>query len=116
MLDLAAPILGFFLGTFLFSRVGHWLEAIVSAVKASKVEGAPRGTIAVVAVLSSGPWILGGTIFWACYVLSGNHARPWDWFFGGVVIAIAGWLLFAIHLHRRGKRTKAAARNENNAV
>jgi hypothetical protein len=116
VIDLVAPIMGFFVGTFLFSRVGGWLHAIVTAVKASKNDDAPKGTVAIVAVLSSGPWLMAGVIFWAAYVLSDAHARAWDWFFGAVVVAIPVWILFSVHLYRRGKRIQAAAPKEPNAV
>jgi hypothetical protein len=113
VLEVAAPVLGFFLGTFLFSRDGSWVQAIVTAVQASKRGDAPKSTIAVVAVLSSGPWLLAAFIFWAYYILSAPHERAWSWFFSAVGVAIPAWLLISLYLYHRSKRMQAAAKEQN---
>ena len=105
---LAVTVLGFFLGTFLFSRVGSWVQAIAAAVQASK-DGAPKSTVAMVAVLSSGPWLLAAFGVWAYYVLSAPHGPAWNWFFGAVGAAIPAWLLISLYLYRRSKQIKATA-------
>jgi len=112
ILDLIAPVLGFFLGTFLFSRVGSWIQAIATAVQASK-DGAPKATVAMVAVLSSGPWLLAAFGFWAYYVLSAPHGPAWNWFFGAVGAAIPAWLLISLYLYWRSKQIKSAAKEQN---
>jgi len=115
-LEIAAPILGLFLGTFLFSRVGAWVQALATAAKASSTTGASRGNIALIAVLHSGPWLLAGVVFWAYHVLSDAHQRAWDWFFGAVVVSIPVWFIVLLYLHHRAKRIQAAAAREHNAV
>jgi hypothetical protein len=116
VLEIAASLGGFFLGTFLFSRVGSWVQAIATAALTSKRDGAPKSAIAVAAVLSSGPWLLAAFIFWAYYVLSAPHARAWNWFFGAVGAAVPIWLLISLYLHHRSRRIRAAAAKEQNAV
>jgi len=74
------------------------------------------GGVALVAVLSSGPWLLAGVIFWAYYVLSDAHQRAWDWFFGAVAASIPAWLVILLYLHRRAKRIQDTASKEQNAV
>ena len=121
VLQLAASVLGLFVGTFLFSRVGSWIGAIVTALKTPRDEKASArqpaiGTVALVAVLNSGPWLLAGVLYWAYYVLSESHAPAWDWFFGAVAAAVPVWLTVSIYLYRRGKRIQAERMKEENAV
>jgi hypothetical protein len=116
VLEIAAPVLGLFLGTFLFSRVGAWVQALATAAKASSTTGASVGNIALIAVLHSGPWLLAGVVFWAYHVLSAAHQRAWDWFFAAVVVSIPVWFIVLLYLHHRAKRIQAAAAREHNAV
>src|SRR5712691_8568669 len=115
-LEIAAPIFGFFLGTFLVSRVGAWVQAIVTAARSSNTQGASRSGVALVAVLSSGPWLLAGIICWAYYVLSDTHQHAWDWFFGAAAASIPAWLVILLYLHRRARRIQDTASKEQNAV
>ena len=115
-LEIAAPILGLFLGTFLFSRVGAWFKAIATAAKLSSSPGSSRGNIALVAVLHSGPWLLACVAFWAYNVLSDVHQRAWEWFFGAMAVSIPVWFIVLLYLHHRAKRVRAAAARERNAV
>jgi len=96
VLELSAPVWGFFLGTLLFSRVGAWIQAIASAVES-------KSAVTVV-FLNSGPWLLAAVVYWAYYVLSGAHARRWDWFFGGLAASIPIWLGISVYLHARNKK------------
>lgn len=118
-LDLAAAVAGLFLGTFLFSRVGSWIEAIVIAARTSRdrqtlAQRSAVASIALAAILNSGPWLLAGMLYWAYHVLSKPHLTAWNWFFAAIIAAVPIWLAVLIYLHHRGKRTQAA--REENAV
>lgn len=113
VLQLAAAVAGLFVGTFLFSRVGNWIQAIVTAVNVARDEqGLPQkpvaGHVALAAILNSGPWLLAGVLYWAYYVLSAPHMPAWDWFFATIAAAVPIWLAILIFMHRRNKRTKEA--------
>jgi len=56
---------------------------------------------AVAAVLHSGPWLLGATIYAAYYLLRAPHAPAWDWFFAGIGAAPILWIPILILLARR---------------
>ena len=103
-----AAIFGSFLGTLLFSRLGHWLLGIRSAL-AARNEGAPTATVFFVALFSSAPWLLAVVILGGYYVLSTEHTAFWDWFFGATAVVVSFWLLFSMSLHLRAKRKTRAA-------
>ena len=120
VLQLAAAVAGLFVGTFLVSRVGTWIEAVVTAFRTRRNEQASArlaiGIVAWAAVLNSGPWLLAGALYWAYYVLSGPHAPAWDWFFAAAAAAVPIWLVISIYLYRRSKRSRPEGVNSQNAV
>ena len=89
LLPVLAALLGLFVGTLLVSRVGRWVETMV------------KHRSAVAAVLHSGPWLLGATIYAAYYLLRAPHAPAWDWFFAGIGAAPILWIPILILLARR---------------
>jgi hypothetical protein len=89
LLPVLAALLGLFVGTLLVSRVGSWVETMV------------KHRSAVAAVLHSGPWLLGATIYAAYYLLRAPHAPAWDWFFAGIGAAPILWIPILILLARR---------------
>ena len=89
LLPFIAPVLGFFLGTLLVSRVGGWVQVIASSRSP------------VVLVLHSGPWPLAATIYAAYFLLRSAHAPAWEWFFAGVGAAPIVWTPILIFLARR---------------
>ena len=93
VLNTVASILGFFLGTFLFSRVGAWIEAKLSA----------RAFPVIALSINSGPWLVAAVAYWGYHVLSKPHASAWDWFFAASVAAIPVWLVVLFLLHWRNK-------------
>lgn len=115
LLEIVAPIFGLFLGTVLVSRVGAWVQMIVTMAKSSSSSGTPKSRVALVAVLSSGPWMLAGVIFWAYYVLSQEHQRAWDWFFGAAAVSIPAWLIFMFYFYQRAKRNQSSTPKDQNA-
>jgi len=88
-----AVLPGLFVGTLLISRVGSWMQTMV------------KHRSAVAALLHSGPWLLGVTIYAAFYLLRSPHAPAWDWFFGAVGATALLWVPILIFLARR-KRTE----------
>jgi len=115
ILQVSAPIWGFFLGTFLFSRVGGWIQAIAAALQNRRGEAGWK-TAPLVAVLHSGPWLLAAMVYWAYHVVSAPHLPAWDWFLGGVVTAIPVWFAISIYLYRRSKRLGVERAKSTNAV
>jgi len=120
VLQWLAPVLGLFLGTLLISRVGSWVEAIVTTVQNARRDATNKDAqrtlvwpLAAVAILHSGPWLLGVTVYWAYYVLTAPHAPEWLWFFGGVAAAPVVWTPVLIFMHRRGRRLEAERKTEN---
>ena len=93
VLNIVASIVGFFLGTLLFSRVGAWIQAMTGA----------RDCPAIVVPLNSAPWLLAAVAYWAYHVLSKPHSPAWNWFFAAAVAAIPIWLVVLFFLHRRNK-------------
>ena len=114
-LQLSAPVWGFFLGTFLFSRVGGWIQAIAAAFQNRRGD-ANLKTVPLVTVLHSGPWLLAAVVYWAYHILSAPHAPAWDWFFGGVITAMPVWVAISIYLYRRSKRLVAERAKGTHAV
>jgi hypothetical protein len=92
LVPVVAAVLGFFAGTLLVSRVGSWVQVLVS-------DRHP-----VVFILHSGPWLLAATIYAAYYLLRPPHAPAWDWFFGAVGVTTLLWIPILIFLAHR-KRT-----------
>jgi hypothetical protein len=94
----AAPIVGFFVGTLIVTRVGYWLVAIVTLVqqhrssKSEEISSPSVGGLLAPVLFHSGPWLLTATLCWAYYVLSAPHAAGWPWFFGGVAATPILWL------------------------
>ena len=117
VLQLSAPMWGFFLGTLLFARVGRWIQSI-STASGDPLDPASCRTRAVAAatLLHSGPWLLVAMAYWAYQVLAQPHAPAWDWFFSGVVAAIPVWAIVTLHYYRRGKRIEAKRAKADNAV
>ena len=89
---------GFLLGTVAFSRIGHWLVGIHSAVKARRGShsGAERAALASAVFLASGPWLLVAllilafgvsSLLWSLWLFGGFGASIL--FFGGVTVYLA---------------------------
>jgi hypothetical protein len=100
-------MIGFFVGTLLFARVGRWIATIYEIAKGP--EGEAKGIrLATAALLSDGPWLLFATVF------SGNYLRTEPWalsILGGLAIAIAffsGYTLFLARKAPRSNRENAA--------
>jgi hypothetical protein len=91
LIPFLAALPGLLVGTLLVSRVGSWVETIV------------KHRNAVAAILHSGPWLLGATIYATYYLLRSPHAPAWDWFFAGVGAAPILWtpILIFLALRRR---------------
>lgn len=89
LLPFVAATLGFLAGTLLVSRVGSWVQVLVS-------DRHP-----VVFILHSGPWLLAATIYAAYYLLGSPHAPAWNWFFGAVGATTLLWIPILIFLARR---------------
>jgi cobalamin synthase len=87
ILELSAPVWGFFAGTFLFARVGRWIEAMAVAARGPVDEASTKSKVAAAALLHSGPWLVVAMAYFAYYVLAHRHAPAWVWFFVGVVAA-----------------------------
>jgi biotin transporter BioY len=106
---------GFFLGMLLASRVIGWLQAIIEARKATHVNAdagtATHITLPLAAVLHSGPWLLGGTMWWAYFVLAKPHSAEWVWFFSGIVVAPLVLVPTAIVISLRKKNAKVEGEN-----
>jgi hypothetical protein len=109
VLQLSAPVWGFFLGTLLFSRVGSWIQAIATAVQNGA--GQFTGPVLLAIFLNSGPWLLAAVTYWGYHVLAEPHAHAWDWFFGSLVASIPIWIAISIYLHWRNKRRNAKGAN-----
>ena len=115
VLQFAAAVLGFFLGTLLFSRVGMWIAGIFEAIGVQGANGNARSARVLIAgLLHSGPWLLAAVLYWAYHVLSGPDIAAWGWFCGGVAGAVPVWIVVTVYLHLRGKRT--AVKNGKHAV
>ena len=93
LLPVLAALPGLFVGTLLVSRVGSWVETIV------------KHRSALAAILHSGPWLLGATIYAAYYLLRSPHAPAWDGFFAGVAAAPLAWAPILVFLARRRKKS-----------
>jgi hypothetical protein len=115
VLQISAPVWGFFLGTFLFSRVGGWIQVIATALQNRRGDTGLK-IVPSVAFLHSGPWLLAAVVYWAYHILSAPHAPAWDWFFGGVVTAMPAWVAISIYLYRRSKRLGAERAKGTHAV
>lgn len=93
-----APVLGFFFGTFIATRVGHWVVGVVTVLRQHRATEAVEATtskgwrLSAALLLHSGPWLLAVTLYWAYYVLSAPHASGWLWFFCGVAAAPILWM------------------------
>jgi hypothetical protein len=93
LIPFLAVLPGFLVGTLLVSRVGSWVETIV------------KHRSALAAILHSGPWLLGATIYASYYLLRSPHAPAWDWFFAGVAAAPLAWAPILVFLARRRKKS-----------
>lgn len=111
MIELLATIglgiVGFFLGSLLFARVGRWIANIYEIFKgpSGEAKGVRLGSAAF---LSDGPWLLFAAIF------AGAHLRTEPWalaIFVGIVVAIAFFSAYTIFLAR-----KARLSNRQNAA
>jgi len=117
-----AGIGGFFLGMLLTSRVIGWLQAIVEARKAANANAdadtvrPSRISLPLAAVLHSGPWLLGGTMWWAYFVLTKPHAAEWVWFFSGIAAAPLVLVPTAIVISLRKKNAKVEREKTTNAA
>jgi hypothetical protein len=108
-----APVLGFFFGTFIVTRVGYWLVAIVSTLRQHRTDAEGEaatskvGRLPATLFLHSGPWLLAATLYWAYYMLSRPYSSGWLWFFGGVAAAPILWMP-VFWSFRRPRSTSAA--------
>ena|ERR1700730_16889335 len=109
VLQLSAPVWGFFLGTLLFSRVGAWIQTIATVLQNRPDQSS--GTLVLAIFLNSGPWLLATVAYWAYYVLAEPHAQAWNWFFGGLLASIPIWVAISIYLYWRNRRRAAKGAN-----
>ena len=105
---LTAPV-GFFFGTFVWSRVLRWVIAIwtVTRERARDPSHRSRWRIAATAFASSGPWTLTAMIILAVLVLTRTHAPAWDYFFYGVLASLVFQGIFMVWFMRKVRRRKA---------
>jgi hypothetical protein len=90
-METAAPflqaIVGFMLGAFTLSRVGHWIVGIVATVKERRKDPSKvgYGTVASSVLGAAGPWLLVILVTGAVRSLS----QPWlAWVAGGFAFAL----------------------------
>lgn len=92
-------VVGFFVGSLLFARVGRWIATMCEISKGPG--GAAKGVrLGSAAFLADGPWLLFSVIFAGAYLRS----EPWALaVFIGIVVAIAFFSAYAIFLARKAR-------------
>jgi hypothetical protein len=90
-----AALVGFVLGAFAFSRVGHWLVGIHGSV------GRGTGALLSAVFLASGPWVLVALGLVSVKVASATWA--W-WSFGGFAVAIALFAALSVYSWRKARQ------------
>jgi hypothetical protein len=106
LLSFGLVLAGFILGTFLFSRGGHWLLGIFAVIKSRRASGAPplAARLAAATLLASGPWLFIAVGAFAFYV----RGQSWAiWLFGGVCVALIYFSGLSVHLARKAAASSA---------
>jgi hypothetical protein len=94
-----ASLVGFILGAFAFSRVGHWLVGIRSSF------GRGSGALISSIFVASGPWVIIVLILVSVRVASASWA--W-WSFGGFAAAIALFGAISVYFWWKAKKGHVA--------
>lgn len=107
-LDFPVAVFGLLIGLLVWSRTVWWVHFVWVATRDRQSGVVPRLSLAIPAVLHSGPWLLAATIALAAYILMKPHSPGWNWFFGGM---LATPLVIAFNvslvLRRRHRRKRA---------
>jgi len=106
LIPVALALVGFFVGTLLFARVGRWVVSIYEVVrdKAGASNSPKSARLAAAALLNAGPWMLLVALLLAYHVAP----EPWAvWLFGGVCAAVVFFSLVSIYFARKAKSSSA---------
>jgi hypothetical protein len=98
-------LLGFFVGTFVFARVGRWAVTLYEILKDRTVAPgfSKAGRLASASILSSGLWIFACAVVSAYYVFSESWAV---WVFAGFCGAIILFLAISAYFARKAAPSK----------
>lgn len=105
LLPVGLAIAGFVLGALVFSRVGHWLVGIHTAIGArtGTKSGSRTAALASAVLFASGPWVLAAMGLLAFY----SKGQEWaSWLFSGVGAALLCFGVITIHFARRAASSK----------
>jgi uncharacterized membrane protein len=103
MFNIGLGMVGFLLGTFLFSNVGLWIHRLAEFWKEGDAVLAMAGRMASVSLLHSGPWfavILGVFVYY-------THEKVWAQpILVGIATSVAVFSVYLIYLSWRGQRAQ----------